>query len=63
MSRLKTKTTSKSRADELLRLSAELRSARAQMLDQEAAAELVLGHIGITERLARTAAELRSAAP
>ncbi len=35
---------------------------RAAILDRQADAELVMGHIGIAERLARMAAELRSAA-
>lgn len=35
---------------------------RATLLDRQADVELVLGHIGIAERLARMAAELRSAA-
>lgn len=36
---------------------------RAAVLERQADAELVLGHIAIAERLARMAAELRSAAP
>ncbi len=36
---------------------------RAALLERQADAELVLGHIAIAERLARMAAELRSAAP
>lgn len=35
---------------------------RATLLDRQADAELVLGHTNIAERLARMAAELRSAA-
>lgn len=63
MLRLKPKPTPKIRADDLLRVSAELRATRVQMLDRQADAELVMGHLGIAERLARMAAELRSAAP
>lgn len=63
MPKLKPKPTPKNRTDDLLRVSAELRTARVQMLDRQADAELVLGHIAIAERLARMAAELRSAAP
>jgi hypothetical protein len=33
------------------------------MLERQADAELVMGHLGIAERLACLAAELRSAAP
>jgi hypothetical protein len=36
---------------------------RATILDRQADAELVMGRLGIAERLARMAAELRGAAP
>lgn len=61
MPRLKTKPTSKSRADDLSRVSADLRTSRSAILERQADVELIMGHIGIAERLARLAADLRSA--
>lgn len=63
MPKLKPKPTPNNRTDDLLRVSAELRTARVQMLERQADAELGMGHLGIAEQFACLAAELRSAAP
>lgn len=62
MSRLKTKPTPKNQADDLLRVSEELRAARVQLIERQADYELSLGHPAIAERLSRYASDLREAA-
>ncbi len=61
MPKLKPKPTPKNRTNDLLRVSAELRTARVQMLERQADYELALGHLGIAERLSRHASDLREA--